>query len=200
MWPSYLNGLMLSASLIVAIGAQNAFVLGQSLRREYPLLVAGICVLCDALLITAGVLGLTRLITDSPLLLELLRAVGIAFLLLYGARALLRAVHPGALQRAGDEAGRSRRAVILATLAITLLNPHVYLDTVLLIGSLGARQASPLAFAAGATSASLLWFFALAVGAARLAPWLARPFTWRLIDLAVALMMAYVAVQLYLGG
>ncbi len=199
MWPSYLNGLLVSAGLIIAIGAQNAFVLGQSLRREYPLLVASVCVVCDAALITAGVFGLTRLITDSPVLLNLIRYAGMAFLLLYGARALFRAVRPGALQRNADTAAKSKGAVLLATLAITLLNPHVYLDTVLLIGSLGAQQASPGAYAAGAASASLVWFFALALGAARLAPWLARPLTWRLIDLAVAAMMFYVAAQLYFG-
>ncbi|HBO4992102.1 TPA: LysE family transporter, partial [Pseudomonas aeruginosa] len=95
---------------------------------------------------------------------------------------------------------RSRKAVLLAALAVTLLNPHVYLDTVLLIGSLGAQQAAPGAYALGAASASLMWFFALALGAAWLAPWLARPATWRLLDLMVAAMMLGMAAQLLFRG
>ncbi|MGH8354915.1 MAG: LysE/ArgO family amino acid transporter [Pseudomonas sp.] len=196
MWQSYLNGLLVAAGLIVAIGAQNAFVLAQSLRREHHLPVAALCVLCDALLVTAGVFGLAGLLAQSPLLLGIARWGGAAFLLWLGAQALRRACNPQALQQASTAGPRSRRAVLLSALAVTLLNPHVYLDTVLLIGSLGAQQRVPGAYALGAASASLLWFFALALGAAWLAPWLARPATWRLLDLAVALMMLAVAAQL----
>ncbi|PAU61184.1 LysE/ArgO family amino acid transporter [Pseudomonas indica] len=199
MWQSYLNGLLVAAGLIVAIGAQNAFVLAQSLRREHHLPVAALCVLCDAVLVSAGVFGLAAVLLQSPTLLAVARWGGAAFLLWYGTKALLRAARPQGLEQAADAGPRSRRAVLLTALAVTLLNPHVYLDTVLLIGSLGAQQAEPGAYALGAASASLAWFFGLALGAAWLSPWLARPATWRLLDLGVALMMFAVAMQLLLG-
>ena len=199
MWQSYLNGLLIAAGLIMAIGAQNAYVLAQSLRREHHLLVATLCVVCDALLVAAGVFGLASLLLQSPLLLGVARWGGAAFLLWYGTRALLRAVRPQGLSEAGAAPPRSRQAVLMTALAVTLLNPHVYLDTVLLIGSLGAQQSAPAAYALGAASASLLWFFSLALGAAWLAPWLARPTTWRVIDLLVAAMMFSVAAQLLAG-
>ena len=196
MWHSYLNGILVAFGLIMAIGAQNAFVLAQSLRREHHLSVAALCVVCDALLVTLGVFGLATVLTQSPLLLSIARWGGGAFLLYYGALALHRAVRPQSLDQQQDSGPRSRRAVLLSALAVTLLNPHVYLDTVLLIGSLGAQQAVPGAYALGAASASLVWFFTLALGAAWLAPWLARPATWRLLDLLVAAMMFSVAAQL----
>ncbi|HWR79966.1 MAG TPA: LysE/ArgO family amino acid transporter [Pseudomonas sp.] len=199
MWQSYLNGLLIAAGLIMAIGAQNAYVLAQSLRREHHLLVATLCVVCDALLVAAGVFGLASLLLQSPLLLGVARWGGAAFLLWYGTRALLRALRPQGLSEAGAAPPRSRQAVLMTALAVTLLNPHVYLDTVLLIGSLGAQQSAPAAYALGAASASLLWFFSLALGAAWLAPWLARPTTWRVIDLLVAAMMFSVAAQLLAG-
>lgn len=195
MWQSYLNGLLVAAGLIIAIGAQNAFVLAQSLRREHHLPTAALCVLCDALLVSAGVFGLAAVLAQSPSLLAVARWGGAAFLLWLGVQALRRALNPQALQQQ-DSGPRSRRAVLLAALAVTLLNPHVYLDTVLLIGSLGAQQPVPGAYALGAASASLIWFFTLALGAAWLAPWLARPATWRLLDLGVAAMMLAVAWQL----
>lgn len=199
MWQSYSNGLLVAIGLIMAIGAQNAFVLAQSLRREHHLPVAALCILCDAILVAAGVFGLASLLAQSATLLAIARWGGAAFLLWYGSQALLRAARPQSLQAAGSEP-RSLRAVLLTALAVTLLNPHVYLDTVLLIGSLGAQQIEPGAYAAGAASASFLWFSTLALGAAWLAPWLARPLTWRLIDLGVAVMMFSVAAQLVLGS
>ncbi|GIZ11096.1 LysE/ArgO family amino acid transporter [Pseudomonas sp. NCCP-436] len=195
MWQSYSNGLLVAIGLIMAIGAQNAFVLAQSLRREHHLPVAALCIFCDAVLVAAGVFGLATLLAQSSVLLAIARWGGAAFLIVYGSQALLRALRPQSLQAAQSKP-RSLRAVLLATLAVTLLNPHVYLDTVLLIGSLGAQQTEPGAYAAGAASASLLWFGTLALGAAWLAPWLARPLTWRLIDLGVAIMMYSVAAQL----
>ena len=199
MWQSYLNGLLIAAGLIMAIGAQNAYVLAQSLRREHHLLVATLCVVCDALLVAAGVFGLASLLLQSPLLLGVARWGGAAFLLWYGTRALLRALRPQGLSEAGAAPPRSRQAVLMTALAVTLLSPRVCLDTVLLIGSLGAQQSAPAAYALGAASAALLWFFSLALGAAWLAPWLARPTTWRVIDLLVAAMMFSVAAQLLAG-
>ena len=199
MWQSYTNGLLVALGLIMAIGTQNAFVLAQSLRREHHLPVAALCVLCDALLVAAGVFGLATVLAQNPTLLAVARWGGAVFLIWYGSKALRRACSRQSLEQQQGLGMRSRRAVLLSALAVTLLNPHVYLDTVLLIGSLGAQQSVPGAYVAGAASASLLWFFTLALGAAWLAPWLARPGTWRLLDLMVAGMMFAVAAQLILG-
>lgn len=196
MWQSYLNGLLVAFGLIMAIGTQNAFVLAQSLRREHHLPVAALCVLCDAILVALGVFGLATVLAQNPTLLAVARWGGAVFLVWYGTKALMRACSKQILEQGENKGLRSRRAVLLSALAVTLLNPHVYLDTVLLIGSLGAQQTVPGAYVAGAASASLLWFFTLALGAAWLAPWLARPSTWRLLDLMVAVMMFAVAAQL----
>ncbi|MFS0828415.1 LysE/ArgO family amino acid transporter [Pseudomonas phoenicis] len=196
MWQSYVNGMLVALGLIMAIGTQNAFVLAQSLRREHHLPVAALCIVCDALLVAAGVFGLATVLLGSPTLLAVARWGGAAFLLWYGLKALRSACSAQSLERQKGQGSRSRRAVLLSALAVTLLNPHVYLDTVLLIGSLGAQQTVPGAYVAGAASASLLWFSSLALGAAWLAPWLARPTTWRLLDLMVAVMMFSVAAQL----
>lgn len=200
MWQSYLNGLLVTLGLIMAIGAQNAFILAQSLRREHHLAAASLCVFSDFILIAAGVFGLATLLAQHPLLLAIARWGGAAFLIVYASQALLRACSSQKLQTDAQQQPRSRKAVLLATLAVTLLNPHVYLDTVLLIGSLGAQQSVPGAYVIGAASASALWFYSIALSAAWLAPWLARPMTWRIIDLLVAVMMFSIAVQLILGG
>ena len=199
MWQSYFNGLLVAAGLIMAIGTQNAFVLAQGLRREHHFPVAMLCVVCDAILVTAGVFGLANVLAQNPTLLAVARWGGVVFLGWYGLQALRRACSTQSLEQGGTVGARSRRAVLLSALAVTLLNPHVYLDTVLLIGSLGAQQTEPGAYVVGAASASLLWFSALALGAAWLAPWLARPATWRLLDIMVAAMMFGVAAQLARG-
>lgn len=198
MWQSYFNGLLVTAGLIIAIGAQNAFVLAQSLRREHHLPVAALCILCDILLVSLGVFGLAALLAENPLLLQVTRWGGVIFLCFYGVVALRRAARPQALKEDTQAGPRSLQRVLLAALAVTLLNPHVYLDTVLLIGSLGAQQPEPGAYTLGAATSSTIWFLILALGGAWLAPWLARPLTWRLIDLGVAMMMFAVAAQLVL--
>lgn len=200
MWQSYINGVLIALGLIMAIGAQNAFVLSQALRREHHLWVASVCVFFDVLLVALGVYGLAQLLTSSPLLLAVARWGGVVFLSSYAVLALLRALRPNTLQAEQVRPRQSLRMVLVTTLAVTLLNPHVYLDTVLLIGALGAQQASPSAYVAGAASSSVLWFFSLAVAGAKLAPWLARPLTWRVIDFFVAIMMFAVAAQLIWGG
>lgn len=200
MWQSYVNGLLVAFGLIMAIGTQNAFVLAQSLRREHHLPVAALCVVCDAILVAAGVFGLATILAQNPTLLVIARWGGATFLIWYGSQALCRACSKQSLEQGENQTVRSLRAVMLSALAVTLLNPHVYLDTVLLIGSLGAQQSVPGAYVVGAASASLLWFFTLALGAAWLAPWLARPSTWRILDLVVALMMFAVAAQLIIAG
>ena len=200
MWQSYLNGLLVAAGLIMTIGTRNAFVLAQGLRREHHVQVALLCIVCDAILIAAGVFGLANVLAQNPTLLAIARWGGVIFLSWYGFQALRRACSSQGLENSAVVGVRSRRAVLLSALAVTLLNPHVYLDTVLLIGSLGAQQAVPQAYVVGAASASFLWFSSLAIGAAWLAPWLARPATWRLLDVMVAVMMFAVAIQLIRGA
>ncbi len=149
MWQSYLNGMLVAFGLIMAIGAQNAFVLAQSLRREHHLPVAALCIVCDALLVAAGVFGLATVLAHNPTLLAVARWGGVVFLTWYGLQALRRACARQSLTNDAQQGVKSLRTVLLSALAVTLLNPHVYLDTVLLIGSLGAQQTEPGAYVAG---------------------------------------------------
>ncbi|WP_426398304.1 LysE/ArgO family amino acid transporter [Ralstonia sp. R-29] len=198
MFPVFLQGLTLSLGLIVAIGAQNAFVLRQGLRREHVGSVVLFCALVDALLISAGVLGMAQALGDRPGLARALALAGAAFLLMYGWRALQRARQSSQLRasQAGD--GLSRVAALTQAAAFTLFNPHVYLDTVLLVGSIGAQQAAALRgwFVAGASSASLFWFASLGFGARWLAPWFARPRAWQVLDGLIGVTMLVLAALL----
>lgn len=194
------EGFLLGAGLIVAIGAQNAFVLRQGLARQHVFPVALFCTLADTMLIAAGVAGLGTLVQAAPRLLTLITIAGAGFLLAYGILAARRALHPEGLSARG--AAQTRLGPAIATLAaLTLLNPHVYLDTVILLGSLSARypRSGRIAFALGASTASALWFFGLAYGARLLAPLFARPLAWRALDLIIALVMATIAVSLLLS-
>ena len=190
-WPVFAQGLFLSLGLIVAIGAQNAFVLRQGLRREHVGRVVAFCAVADALLITAGVFGMAQALGDRPMLARGLALGGAAFLAVYGWRALQRARQISALDVTASGQTLSRGAALAQAAAFTLLNPHVYLDTVLLVGSIGAQQPAPLQawFAAGASAASLLWFSALGFGARWLAPWFARPRAWQVLDALIGLTM-----------
>ena len=190
-WPVFAQGLVLSLGLIVAIGAQNAFVLRQGLRREQVGAVVLLCALADALLITAGVLGMAQALGERPGLARVLALAGAAFLAVYGWQALRRARHPSQLVAAEGAPGLSLRAALLQAAAFTLLNPHVYLDTVLLVGSIGAQQPQGLQgwFVAGASVASLGWFCALGFGARWLAPWFARPRAWQVLDALIGVTM-----------
>jgi L-lysine exporter family protein LysE/ArgO len=189
--PVFAQGLLLSLGLIVAIGAQNAFVLRQGLRREHVGSVVAFCAVADALLITAGVLGMAQALGDRPALARALALGGAVFLAVYGWRALQRARLASALDVNESGQSLSRGAALAQAAAFTLLNPHVYLDTVLLVGSIGAQQAPPLQgwFAAGASAASLLWFSALGFGARWLAPWFARPRAWQVLDALIGVTM-----------
>ncbi|MBP0620682.1 LysE/ArgO family amino acid transporter [Cupriavidus consociatus] len=186
-----LQGMALGLGLIVAIGAQNAFVLRQGLRREHVVSVVLFCAVADALLIAAGVMGMAQAVGDSPGLARALALAGAAFLALYGWRALRRARQPHQLRAAAGQDGLSRGAALAQAAAFTLLNPHVYLDTVLLVGSIGAQQPAALRgwFVAGASSASLFWFGLLGFGARWLAPWFARPWAWRVLDGLIGMTM-----------
>lgn len=200
MWHSYFTGLGTTISLIAAIGAQNLFVLNQGIKHEHPLSAALLCVICDILLISLGVLGLASSLAAHPALLMAARIGGAIFLIGYAAAAIRRALRPQGLVSTGAaEPSRSRRQVLLLTLAITLLNPHVYLDTVLLLGSIGSAQSVPSAFIFGAGCASFLWFMCISLGASKLAPWLSRPRIWQCIDLAVAATMLLIALHLVLA-
>jgi L-lysine exporter family protein LysE/ArgO len=197
---SLLAGLGLGLSLIVAIGAQNAFVLRQGLRREHVLVVVAICALSDAILIALGVAGLGALIEQAEWLLVVVRIAGAAFLTWYGVRSALRAVRPGTLD--ADPAGSpiSLKAAVLTVLALTWLNPHVYLDTVVLLGSIGATHGDDRWwFALGAAIGSVLWFSLLGFGSRLLRPLFARPASWRVLDALIAVVMVAIAVSLIVG-
>jgi L-lysine exporter family protein LysE/ArgO len=206
MLDSAATGLLTGLTLIVAIGAQNAFVLRQGLRREHVAVVAAICAVSDALLYAAGGAGFGPLVERWPDAVEVMRWLGAAVVLGYGAMAAWRAVRgdtklaaaeDGAL---GDSPGRRLRPVILTTLALTWLNPHVYLDTVLLQGSVAATYGDDRwLFTAGAMVSSILWFCGLGYGAGLLAPVLKRPGAWRVVDGVIALIMVAVAVSLLAG-
>jgi len=189
--PVFAQGLFLGLGLIVAIGAQNAFVLRQGLRREHVGSVVAFCAVADAVLITAGVFGMAQALGDRPMLARGLALAGAVFLAVYGWRALQRARQISALDVTSMGQGLSRGAALAQAAAFTLLNPHVYLDAVLLVGSIGAQQPAPLQgwFAAGASTASLLWFSALGFGARWLAPWFARPRAWQVLDGLIGLTM-----------
>ncbi|WP_369387061.1 LysE/ArgO family amino acid transporter [Streptomyces sp. CG1] len=189
-------------SLIVAIGAQNAFVLRQGVRRDAVLAVVGICALSDAVLIALGVGGVGAVVVAWPGAVRAVGLVGGAFLLCYGALAARRMLRPGAtgLSAEGEAAGSRRRAV-LTCLAMTWLNPHVYLDTVFLLGSLAAdRGALRWTFGLGAALASLCWFSALGFGARLLGRFLARPAAWRVLDGLVAVTMLALGATLMAGS
>ncbi len=193
----FLTGLVTGAGLIIAIGAQNAFVLSQGIRREYHWPIAGLCGLIDALLITLGIAGMGVLISDSPLLLTLVTWGGAAFLLWYGANALRSALNAGSLE-VQTRGLSSLRGALLTTLALSLLNPHVYLDTVILLGSIGGRYPDEgrYWFGAGAALFSFIWFFSLSLGARWLAPLFQKPLAWRILDGLVCLMMWTLAALL----
>ena len=194
----FFQGMTLGLGLIVAIGSQNAFVLRQGLRREHVGSIVLFCALADAALIAAGVMGMSRALGQRPLLASALALGGAAFLAVYGWQALRRARQPQQLRAAEGGAGLGLGAVLAQAAAFTLLNPHVYLDTVLLVGSIGAQQPGALRgwFIAGASAASVLWFAALGFGARWLAPWFARPRAWQVLDGLIGVTMFVLAALL----
>jgi L-lysine exporter family protein LysE/ArgO len=193
-------GFALGAGLIVAIGAQNAFVLRQGIRREQVLPVVAICVACDWTLITLGALGFGSVISRFPLVTSIAAWGGAAFLGVHGALALRSALKPGSLDAADSppRAPLGLGAAVGATLGVSLLNPHVYLDTVVLIAAQYAL-AERAWFALGAGFASLVWFSALGFGARLLAPVFRKPAAWRALDLFVAVVMWWIAAALVIG-
>lgn len=196
----FLSGFFLGGSLIVAIGAQNAFILRQGLLNRHVFILCLICSLSDAILIAAGVAGLGTLVAQSPWLVRVVTIGGAIFLFGYSALAFRRAARPDAL-KAAKTGETDLGAAIAACLAFTFLNPHVYLDTVLLVGSVSAAHAGAarLAFGVGAVMASFAWFFGLGYGARLLQPLFARPSAWRILDCAIGVVMAAIAISLLRG-
>lgn len=203
----FIQGFLTSAALIIAIGAQNAFVLRQGLRREHPFAVAVCCALSDALLVSLGVAGVGALVQQTPALLAVAQYGGAIFLVAYGVFAARRALFgpdqalPSGTAQSTLARGSSLKRALIACLAFTYLNPHCYLDTVVLIGAISS-QFSPIErpwFGVGAVCASFAWFFSLAYGARLLAPLFAKPIAWRVLDLIIATVMWVIAAGLMFG-
>jgi L-lysine exporter family protein LysE/ArgO len=192
-------GLLTGLTLIVAIGAQNAFVLRQGLAREHVAVVVAICAVSDMVLIVGGVAGIGTVVEQAGWVIDAIRWFGVAFLVAYGLRSLAKARHSGALSAGAPDRLALRAAVLTAT-ALTWLNPHVYLDTVLLLGSIANTHGNGRWwFAAGAGLGSLLWFSGLGFGARLLSPLLALPRAWQVLDVLIGLTMLGIAVLLALG-
>lgn len=190
-------GALTGLSLIVVIGAQNAFVLRQGIRRVHVGVVVAICAISDLTLILAGVAGIGAIVARAAWLIDVVTWLGVAFLVGYGIASIRRALRPEVLKAEGLAVG-ARRAIVLQVLALTWLNPHVYLDTVVLLGSI-AQSHGPVDrwwFGAGAGLGSVAWFSALGFGATRLAPLLARPRAWQVLDLVIGLVMFLIAASL----
>ena len=195
---AFTTGFVLCATLIIAIGAQNAFVLRQGLRREHVLIIVAFCALADLLLIGAGVAGVARVLGQAPRLTFVLTGAGTLFLAWYGMRALARARTASAMNVAEGTRRISVRNAVAQAAGFTFLNPHVYLDTVLLMGSIGARQPSDLRFwfVGGAAAASGAWFTTLGFGARLLRPVFRTPRAWQVLDTLIGLTMLALAVSL----
>ena len=200
-WLAFSHGAALCASLIVTIGAQNAFVLRQGIMRSHVGKIVVLCTLSDFILISLGVGGASALVERYPTFVHAMLYVGLAYLVWFGIGALRRAVKPGhaVLDAAGGSAAPVRQRalpVLLMTLALTWLNPHVYLDTFLLIGTAGAREAASgrVPFALGAMTVSAVWFVLLGYGARALAPLFKRAAAWRVLDGAIGSMVLFIAL------
>jgi L-lysine exporter family protein LysE/ArgO len=192
-----LAGFLLGLSLILAIGAQNAFVLRQGLRREHVFWVCLVCAVSDAALISLGVLGFAAVIGQLPWLAWVMRYLGAAFLLVYGARSFWSAYKTSNVLNPADAPARSLGATLAVCLALTWLNPHVYLDTLFLIGSVSTQfPGAQLAFALGAMASSLVFFFALGYGSALLRPVFARPRAWQVLEVIIGIVMWLIAIGL----
>ncbi|ELK3677752.1 amino acid transporter [Vibrio fluvialis] len=193
-----LQGFGFGATMIIPLGAQNAYVLNQGIKRNHHLTTATICSFLDIFFISLGIFGGGAILSKSELLLTFVTVGGIAFLTFYGLQSWKSAFTAQSEENAATTTARGRRAVILGTLAVTVLNPHLYLDTVVILGSIGGQFEGNdrLSFAIGTIMASFVWFYSLSIGAAKLAPTLSRPRVKQAIDIGVALMMFGIAIAL----
>lgn len=198
--PDYLSGLLLGLSLILAIGSQNAFVLKQGLKREHVFFICLFCALSDAILISAGVAGFGAVTARYPHVVEIAKIAGALFLLVYGLQSLYASWRKSHALTATGQAVGSLKKVLLLCFGFTWLNPHVYLDTLVLVGMVSTGASSKLVFASGAVSASFLFFFALGYGARLLRPLFAAPKAWNVLDAVVGILMLYLAGHLYFGN
>jgi len=197
-----LQGFGLGATMIIPIGAQNAFVLNQGIKRQHHLTTAAICSVLDMIFISLGIFGGGAILSQNEMLLTSVTLGGIAFLAVYGFMSLRSALKPGnATENKQEITARGRRTVILGALAVTVLNPHLYLDTVVILGSIGGQFEGHdrIAFALGTILASFVWFYTLSIGAAKLGPTLSKPQVKRGIDMLVAAMMFTIAFVLTKG-
>jgi len=195
----FIPGILTGLALIVAIGAQNAFVLRQGIRQQHVWIVVLLCIASDVFLISAGTAGIGFLIERVPWLLEIFRWGGVIYLVGFAIQSFRSAMKPQGLRAAG-EGGGSRTSVVLTTLALTWLNPHVYLDTVIMLGNLANQQGDQRwVFASGAMLGSVIWFIALGTGAKALSRVLNTPLTWRVVDVMVGVVMLAIALTLALN-
>jgi len=193
----FIQGFGMGGGLIVAIGAQNAFVLTQGVRKNHHLAVAALCILCDGILLALGVSGIGTMVASNPTIGTFATWGGVAFLSWYGFNSLLSAIKGGSL-KANEETGKTLRHTLMLTLAVTLLNPHVYLDTVVLMGSISGQFPTPdrYSFGLGAFAASIIWFTILSLGGQMLAPMFMKDITWKILDGVVCLTMWTIAASL----
>jgi len=195
--PDYISGFLLGLSLIIAIGSQNAFVLKQGLKREHIFFVCLFCAVSDAFLISAGVGGFGAVTARYPHVIDIAKISGVIFLLGYGLQSLYASVHVSHALTIEGQVVTSLKKALLLCFGFTWLNPHVYLDTLVLVGMVSTGASSKLTFAAGAISASFFFFFALGYGARLLRPLFEKPKAWNILDALVGLLMLYLAWHLY---
>ncbi|MFK3976012.1 LysE/ArgO family amino acid transporter [Shewanella vesiculosa] len=193
------QGLILGLGMIIPIGAQNSYILSQGIKRNHHFLAATICMLCDVLLIGLGIFGGGKLIASSEWLMLLIGWGGVTFLVVYAVLSFKSVWRNQYLVTTHIAAAKSRKTIIGTTFAVTLLNPHVYLDTVMILGSVGGTfdGNEKWAFAIGTMLASILWFYTIAFGAAKLAPWLGTPKVQRVIDALVGTIMLFIAYSVF---
>lgn len=199
MFFALIKGFATSTSLIIAIGAQNSFVIRQSLLNNHLLLTALICSIIDAFLISLGVLGVGGMISEFPKVMEFFKYFAIIFLFFYGSFSLKSSFAPRSIEQRQNESASSKKKTIGILLALGLLNPHAYLDTVVLLGSIASQQAvsDQIYFGVGAITASFVWFFSLTYGARLLAPLFFKPISWKVVDIFSATVMWGIAYSLY---
>ena len=192
------KGFVIGAGMIIPIGAQNSYVLAQGIKKNYHIIAATICILCDFILMSIGVYGGGAIITSNAILFNTMTWGGVLFLSVYGGLFFKSFLFPAKNQESVIADLRSRKAVIATTLAVTLLNPHVYLDTVMIIGSISSQYAAAdkLSFLFGTALASLTWFYALSFSAAKLSKWLSKQRVQRIINLAISVIMWGIALSL----
>lgn len=196
-----LQGMGLGASLIIPIGAQNAYVLNQAIRRRHHLIIAFVCSLLDLFFIPLGIFGGGHFMSNHPMVLDILSVGGVLFLTFYAFMSLRSAfgqLEPLAMDVTDQQLNTSRRTAIFGALAVTLFNPHLYLDTVVILGSIGGQYSEHerLSFAVGSVLMSFIWFYGLSIGGAKLSSFLSKPMVRRWIDIIVAAMMLFIAAQL----